>query len=94
MEVKKLSLLKEEKTLIIKEHQVHDKDNGSPEVQVAVLTTRINQLTRHLEGNKKDFNSRLGLVKMVGKRRKLLNYLLQEDNSRYRKIITKLKLKK
>lgn len=89
-----MALVKEEKTVIIKLHQLHDKDNGSPEVQVAVLSTRINQLAKHLEGNKKDFSSRLGLVKMVGKRRRLLNYLLREDNTRYRKIITKLKLKK
>ena len=89
-----MALIKEQKTEIIKDNQTHDKDSGSPEVQVALLTERIQQLTKHLEKNKKDFSSRLGLLKMVGKRRRLLNYLSKEHHDRYRALLAKLKLKR
>jgi len=89
-----LALPKEEKTGLIKSHQLHEKDSGSPEVQVALLTTRITKLTEHLATNKKDFASRRGLLKMVGQRRRLLNYLQKNDLPRYRALITKLGLKK
>jgi small subunit ribosomal protein S15 len=89
-----LALQKEHKTDLIKTHQLHEKDSGSPEVQVALLTTRIAKLTEHLSTNKKDFASRRGLLKMVGQRRRLLNYLMKTDIPRYRALITKLGLKK
>ncbi len=89
-----MALAKEEKTGLIKTHQLHDKDCGSPEVQVAILTTRITQLTEHLSTNKKDFASRRGLLRMVGQRRRLLNYLMKHELPRYRALISKLGLKK
>lgn len=89
-----MALLKEEKETLIKEYQIHEKDSGSPEVQIAILTTRIKKLTQHLAKNKKDFHSRRGLLKMVGKRRRLLNYLMKKSNHRYRELLTKLSLKK
>ena len=79
---------------IIEKHKLHEKDSGSPEVQIAILTERINNLTEHLKGNKKDHSSRRGLLKMVGKRRRLLNYLTQVDATRYDKIIKELGLRK
>lgn len=87
-------LQKDEKQKIISEYAVHDGDTGSPEVQIAILTTRINQLTEHLKLNKKDHHSRRGLLQMVGKRRKFLNYLMKKDINRYREIISRLKLRK
>lgn len=87
-------LLKEEKTAIIKEYAIHEGDTGSPEVQVAVLTRRINDLTEHLKTHKKDHHSRRGLLKMVGQRRNLLNYLMRVDIERYRSIIGKLNIRK
>ena len=85
---------KELKQSIITENRVHDTDTGSPEVQIAILTNRINNLNEHLKVNKKDFHSRRGLLMMVGKRRGLLNYLQKKDIERYRAIIAKLGLRK
>jgi small subunit ribosomal protein S15 len=85
---------KEKKTQIILDNAVHEGDTGSPEVQVAMLTARINHLTEHLRTHKKDHHSRRGLLKMVGKRRNLLNYLQNKDIERYRSIIAKLGLRK
>ncbi|HPE95968.1 MAG TPA: 30S ribosomal protein S15 [Bacillota bacterium] len=87
-------ITKEEKTAIIKENAIHEGDNGSPEVQIAILTTRINNLTEHLKINKKDHHSRRGLLKMVGHRRNLLNYLMKVDIVRYRAVVEKLGLRK
>jgi len=87
-------LLKEEKQKIIKEYAVHENDTGSPEVQIAILTKRINQLTEHLKKNPKDNHSRRGLFMMVGKRRKFLNYLMKNDINRYREIIERLEIRK
>ena len=87
-------LLKEEKSSIIGAHARHEGDTGSPEVQIALLTKKINDLTEHLKIHKKDFHSRRGLLIMVGKRRSLLNYLIKSDIERYRSIIEKLGLRK
>ena len=83
-----------EKTAIIKEYALHEGDTGSPEVQIAVLTKRINDLTEHLKENKKDHHSRRGLLKMVGHRRNLLAYLQKVDIERYRSIIARLGIRK
>jgi len=88
-----MALEKEIKTDIIEEYKVHDNDTGSPEVQVAILTKRISDLTEHLKVNKKDHHSRRGLLKMVGRRRRLLNYLKNKDIERYRSLISKLGLR-
>ena len=87
-------MLKNEKTEIIKKYARHEGDTGSPEVQIAVLTKRINDLTEHLRSNKKDHHSRRGLLKMVGQRRSLLNYLIKVDIERYRAIIAELGIRK
>ena len=87
-------MLKEEKTAIIQEYALHEGDTGSAEVQVAILTKRINDLTEHLRTHKKDHHSRRGLLKMVGHRRSLLNYLMKTDIERYRAIIAKLGIRK
>lgn len=87
-------MLKEEKNSIIKEYAQHEGDTGSPEVQIALLTKRINDLTEHLKTHKKDHHSRRGLLKMVGQRRNLLNYLTKVDIERYRAIIAKLGIRK
>ena len=87
-------LLKEEKTAVIEANKLHENDTGSPEVQIAVLTRRINDLTEHLKVHKKDHHSRRGLLKMVGKRRKMLDYLMAKDIERYRAIIAKLGIRK
>ena len=86
-------LLKEEKSAIMKEYATHEGDTGSPEVQIAVLTRRINELTEHLKVHKKDHHSRRGLLKMVGHRRNLLAYLQKKDIERYRAIIARLGLR-
>ena len=78
------------KNEIISANRIHETDTGSPEVQIAILTERIKNLTEHLKSNKKDFHSRRGLQMMVGKRRNLLNYLAKKDVNRYRAIIEKL----
>lgn len=85
---------KELKQSIITENKLHDTDTGSPEVQIAILTNRINHLNEHLKVNKKDHHSRRGLLMMVGKRRGLLNYLMKKDIERYRAVIEKLGLRK
>lgn len=85
---------KTEKQAIMQEYAIHEGDTGSPEVQIAVLTKRINDLTEHLKIHKKDHHSRRGLLKMVGKRRGLLNYLIKKDINRYRAIIEKLGIRK
>lgn len=87
-------LLKEEKKSIIAEYALSEKDTGSPEVQVALLTTRINSLTEHLKTHKKDHHSRRGLLIMVGKRRNLLGYLKKKDIERYRSLIARLGIRK
>jgi small subunit ribosomal protein S15 len=85
---------KELKQEIIDKFKLHENDTGSPEVQIAILTERINHLNEHLKIHKKDHHSRRGLLKMVGQRRGLLNYLQKTDIERYRKIIEKLNLRK
>ena len=87
-------LLKEEKTAIMTEYATHEGDTGSPEVQIAVLTKRINDLTAHMKEHPKDFHSNRGLLKMVGHRRNLLEYLKRKDINRYRAIVEKLGLRK
>ncbi len=84
----------EKKAEIIKEYAQKEGDTGSPEVQVAILTYRINDLNEHLKEHKKDFHSRRGLLKMVGQRRNLLNYLKEKDVERYRSLIGRLDLRK
>lgn len=85
---------KERKTEIINNYQLHQKDTGSTEVQVALLTERIKQLTSHLAANRHDYHSRRGLLRLVGRRRRLLNYLSREDVGRYNKLIQRLGLRK
>ena len=87
-------MTKERKQEIINTHKREEKDTGSPEVQIALLTERINELTEHLKVHKKDNHSRRGLLKMVGKRRNLLNYLAKKDENRYVAIVEKLGLRK
>jgi len=87
-------ILKEKKTEVINQNRTHETDTGSPEVQVAILTARINELTEHLKIHKKDNHSRTGLFKMIGKRRSLLNYLQKKDVERYRALIAKLGIRK
>ena len=85
---------KELKNNIIEQYATHEGDTGSPEVQIAILTNRIANLTEHLKANKKDSHSRRGLQKMIGQRRSLLNYLQKNDIERYRAIVSKLGLRK
>ena len=87
-------ITKEQKTNIIEQNKTHEGDTGSPEVQIAILTERINQLTEHLKVHKKDNHSRMGLFKMIGKRRRLLDYVAKNDIERYRAIIAKLGIRK
>lgn len=87
-------MAKTSKNEIIKEYALHEGDTGSPEVQIALLTYRINDLTEHLRTHKKDHHSRRGLLKMVGQRRNLLNYLTKTDIERYRSIISRLGIRK
>lgn len=86
-------LTREEKGVIIDEFKMHEGDTGSPEVQIAILTTLINSLNEHLKANKKDHHSRRGLLKMVGRRKGLLKYLQNKDIERYRAIIEKLNIR-
>ena len=88
------TMLKDEKQAIIAQYATHEGDTGSPEVQIAILTHRINSLTEHLKNNHKDHHSRRGMLKMVGHRRNLLGYLQKIDIERYRAIIDKLNLRK
>ncbi|MDN5337493.1 MAG: small subunit ribosomal protein [Thermotogaceae bacterium] len=94
MEVQKMSLTPEEKARIIDEFKLHDSDTGSVEVQVALLTARIKHVTEHLKKHPKDYHSRRGLMKMVGKRRKLLRYLRNDRPEVYKELISKLSLRK
>lgn len=87
-------ITKEQKTRIIEEYRINEKDTGSPEVQVAILTFRINNLTEHLKSNKKDHHSRRGLLQMVGQRRGFLDYLKKVDIERYRSIVARLGLRR
>ncbi|MBP3831721.1 MAG: 30S ribosomal protein S15 [Clostridia bacterium] len=89
-----MMISKELKSQIIDKYKRDEKDTGSPEVQIAILTERINELTEHLKVHKKDNHSRRGLLKMVGKRRNLLNYLAKKDINRYREIVAQLGLRK
>jgi len=87
-------MLKEEKNQIIADYATHEGDTGSPEVQIALLTFRINELNEHLRVHKKDNHSRYGLLKMVGHRRNLLVYLMNKDVERYRELIKRLEIRK
>ena len=87
-------ILKEKKAQVILENRIHETDTGSPEVQIAILTARIIELTEHLKQHKKDNHSRRGLLKMVGQRRSLLDYLQKKDVERYRALIAKLGIRK
>ena len=89
-----MTISKEKKSEIIEEYKINEGDTGSPEVQIAILTYRINSLTEHLKENKKDHHSRRGLLRMVGKRRGLLKYLKNKDIERYRTLIEKLGLRR
>jgi len=89
-----MGLLKEAKGELIKQYQQHDKDSGSPEVQIAVLTNRITYLTEHFKSHKKDHHSRRGLLQLVGRRRRLLDYLRDVDDARYRAVIDRLGIRK
>jgi small subunit ribosomal protein S15 len=87
-------LPKDQKTVILGEYRTHEGDTGSPEVQVALLTARINQLTDHLREHKRDHHSRRGLLMMVGRRRRLLDYLARNDANRYRSLVARLGLRR
>jgi small subunit ribosomal protein S15 len=89
-----LAVEQEVKGSLIAEHRLHESDTGSPEVQVAIFSTRITQLTEHLKVNPKDHHSRRGLLLLVGKRRRLLNYLSRNDVERYRSLISKLGIRR
>ncbi len=89
-----MALTKEQKSNLINTFRIHEKDTGSPEVQIAILTERINYLTEHFKIHKKDNHSRRGLLKLVGHRRKLLDYLKRVDRQRYEKLIERLGLRK
>jgi len=89
-----MALVKEQKSQIIQEHRRGDTDTGSPEVQIAILTKRISDLTEHLKTHKEDHHSRRGLLQMVGRRRRLLDYLRGEDIERYRALIARLGLRR
>lgn len=87
-------LLKDQKTEIIENFKIHSNDTGSPSVQIALLTEKINYLTDHFKSHKKDFHSRRGLLKMIGKRRRLLSFLNKQDPQKYQDTISKLNLRK
>jgi small subunit ribosomal protein S15 len=89
-----MSITAEKKKQVVADFKVHDKDTGSPEVQIALLTTRINQLREHFDMHKKDHSSRRGLLKLVSRRNQLLKYLTREDRSRYQQVISRLGLRK
>ena len=89
-----MTLQKEDKTSIIGEYKTHEGDTGSAEVQIALLTARVNYLTEHLKQHKKDHHSRRGLLMMVGQRRRLLNYLSKKDIERYRAVVSRLGLRR
>jgi small subunit ribosomal protein S15 len=85
-----MTLLQARKQELISDYQVHETDTGSADVQIAMLTDRINQLSQHLQKNKKDYSSRRGLLKMIGQRKRLMGYLQKQDSERYRALIQKL----
>ncbi len=85
-----MTLTQEKKQEIISAYQMHETDTGSAELQVAMMTERINRLSKHLQANKKDFSSRQGLLKMIGRRKHLLGYIQNQDTNRYRSLITRL----
>jgi len=89
-----MALTPEAKKAIMAEFKLHDSDTGSPEVQIALLSHRINEITEHLKVHKKDFHSRRGLLKIIGQRRRLLDYLMKKDIERYREIVKALGLRK
>ena len=89
-----MSISAEDKQQVVKEYRIHDTDTGSPEVQIAILTKRINELRSHFDTHKKDHSSRRGLLKLVSRRNQLLKYLTREDRTRYTAIIAKLGLRK
>lgn len=89
-----MAIDKTQKQTIIGDYKIHDSDTGSPEVQIAILSTRINYLTEHFKTHKKDHHSRRGLLKLVSQRRKLLDYLKQSDKERYERIIQRLEIRK
>ena len=89
-----MTLSKEQKAQIIADHRLHEKDTGTPEVQIALLTARVNHLTEHMKNHSKDFHTRLGLLKLVGKRRRLLDYLKDTDIESYRQILSQLGLRR
>ncbi|HSU65788.1 MAG TPA: 30S ribosomal protein S15 [Tepidisphaeraceae bacterium] len=89
-----MSLTAQEKTQIVGDYKIHEKDTGSPEVQIALLTKRINELRAHFDAHKKDHSSRRGLLKLVSRRNQLLKYLTREDRTRYQQIIARLGLRK
>jgi|SRR5579859_202460 len=93
-EFSEMSVTAEAKQQIVSDFKTHEKDTGSPEVQIAILTRRITELTEHLKTHKKDHSSRRGLLKMVGRRNNLLKYLTREDRTRYQQIIKRLGLRK
>ena len=89
-----MSIKKETKTTLIKEYETHANDTGSPSVQIAIITERINNLTEHFKAHKRDHSSRRGLLKLVSQRRRLLDYLKKHDTQKYQAIIDKLDLRK
>lgn len=89
-----MTTTKQQKTDLISQYRTHDEDTGSPEVQIALLSNRITYLTEHFKAHAKDHHSRRGLLKLVGRRRRLLDYLKKTDNERYRSIIDKLGIRK
>ncbi len=89
-----MAIAQERRKTVVGEYKTHDKDTGSPEVQVALITDRINQLTEHLKVHKKDFTSRRGLLMMVGQRARLLKFLLKSDKDRYQSLIKRLGIRK
>ena len=89
-----MSMSAQQKTQILKDFRIHDKDTGSPEVQIAIITERINQLRSHFDAHKKDHASRRGLLKLVSRRNQLLKYLTREDRNRYQAVIGRLGLRK
>jgi len=89
-----MALTKESKTALVQDYKTHGTDTGSPEVQIAILTNRITYLTEHFQGHKKDHHSRRGLLLMVGRRRRLLDYLRRHDEERYQSIIARLNIRR
>ncbi len=89
-----MALLQERKQEIISEYQVHETDTGSAKVQVAMLTERINRLSQHLQNNKKDYSSRRGLLRLIGRRKRLLSYISQKDPDQYRELIGRLGIRR